>query len=103
MELHVTKENFEKDVLQAEKPVLVDFYATWCGPCKMLAPVVEELAQELEGQATVAKIDIDQEPELAAAYGVMSVPTVMVFHAGKMVDYNVGFAPKAKLRSLLGV
>lgn len=103
MAISITKENFDELVLGAALPVLVDFSATWCGPCKMLAPVVEELAQEVAGKANVYKIDIDEQPELAEKFGVMSVPTVLVFEGGQVKEQSIGFVPKAKLLSLLAL
>ncbi len=102
MAFELTKENFEEVVLTTKEPVLVDFSATWCGPCKMLSPIVEELAQELAGDALICKVDIDQQPEIAQALGIMSVPTVVVFREGQVAGHNVGFAPKAKLLNMLG-
>ncbi len=90
--------NFESEVLKASQPVVVDFSATWCGPCKMLAPVVEELADENAGVAKVGKIDIDANPGTAAKYGVSSIPTIMVFKDGRVVDTLVGLQPKANIQ-----
>lgn len=97
----VTDETFEKEVLASKEPVLVDFYADWCGPCKMLAPVVEELAAEYEGKAAVVKVNVDHSPKTAQAYGVMSIPTVILFQDGKPVNQAVGFQPKANLKAML--
>lgn len=97
MEYTFTKENFEKEVLKSEVPVLVDMFATWCGPCKMMGPVVEEIAGEYEGKAKVGKLDIDQESELAAKYGIMSVPTFLIFKNGEVVDKVIGGVPKEVL------
>ncbi|MCI5622588.1 MULTISPECIES: thioredoxin [Anaerostipes] len=94
MEYTFTKENFEKEVLQSDVPVLVDMFATWCGPCKMMAPVVEEIAKEYEGIAKVGKVDIDQDSDLAARYSIMSVPTFLIFKNGEVVDKVVGGVPK---------
>ena len=80
---HVDKTNFEKDVLQAQLPVMVDFYADWCGPCKMIAPALEELAKEYDGKMTICKLNVDKSPELASEYGVMSIPTLIFFKGGK--------------------
>lgn len=95
--------DFATEVLGSEKPVLVDFFATWCGPCKMLAPVLDELTQEVGDKANVVKVDVDASPDVAADYGVMSVPTLAVFQGGKLVRHAVGALPKARLRALLGV
>lgn len=100
-EIMVTEQNFEAEVLQATQPVLVDFWATWCGPCRMLAPVLEELAEEYEGRVIVGKVNVDEQPALAAQFGIQSIPTVMLFKDGKMVDMLVGFRPKAQLEQLL--
>ena len=83
-EIHLTAENFEKEVLQSEIPVLVDFYAEWCGPCKMLSPVIDEIAKEYEGKAKICRVNVDEEMELAQQYRVMSVPTVLVFKNGQV-------------------
>ncbi len=93
--LHVTDAAFEKVVLKSDKPVLVDFWAAWCGPCRMLGPIVEELAKEYEGKAVIAKVDVDNEQEFAAKYGVRNIPTVLVFKGGEVVEKQVGVASKA--------
>ncbi|MCI5511674.1 MAG: thioredoxin [Eubacterium sp.] len=95
-----TTENFEKEVLQSDVPVLVDFWATWCMPCKMLAPVIEEIAAEADGYK-VGKVDVDQEPELAQKYRIMSIPSIFVFKNGKVAASTVGVQPKAALKELL--
>ncbi|MCI6995827.1 MAG: thioredoxin [Candidatus Fimousia sp.] len=95
-----TTENFEKEVLQSDVPVLVDFWATWCMPCKMLAPVIEEIAAEADGYK-VGKVDVDQEPELAQKYRIMSIPSILVFKNGKVAASTVGVQPKAALKELL--
>lgn len=100
-EIVITKENFEKEVLQSDVPVLVDFWATWCGPCRMLAPVIEEIAKE--GKVKVGKIDVDKEGELAIKFGVMSIPTVMFFENGKPIKTTVGYMSKEQLESELGI
>ncbi len=90
MEYRFTKENFEEEVIKSDVPVLVDFYADWCGPCKMMFPVVEKLAEEFEGKAKVGKVNVDEQEELAARFGVMSIPFFAVIKDGKMVDSNLG-------------
>jgi len=96
-----TDDNFATEVLQSDKPVLVDFWAVWCGPCKMIAPFVEELASELEGKAKVGKLDVDNNQESAIKYGVRSIPTVLIFKGGKVVDTIIGAVPKIQLKQKL--
>lgn len=102
-EIKLTAENFENEVLKADKPVLVDFWAEWCGPCKMLAPVIAEIAEEYEGKLKVAKLNIDEEIALAVKYGIVSIPTVLLFENGEIVKKSVGFAPKENLVEELGI
>ena len=100
--LHLTNDNFEETLKGAgSKPVLVDFFAEWCGPCKMAAPVIEELAEEYDGKAVIAKVDVDAENALAAAHGVMSIPTVIAFVNGEEVERKIGFAGKEGYVSML--
>ena len=98
--IHVTNDTFEQEVLQAKEPVLVDFWATWCGPCQMVAPVLEEIAEEMK-DAKVCKIDVDEQPELAREYRVMSIPTLMVFKDGQAVKREVGAKPKNEILEML--
>ena len=97
----ITKENFEQEVLQSAKPVLLDFWASWCGPCRMLSPVVDEVAEE-HTDVKVGKVNVDEQPELAGQFGVMSIPTLLVFEQGKLVRQAVGARPKASVLDLLG-
>ena len=94
MALEITDANFEELVLKSEKPVLVDFWAAWCGPCRMVGPVIEEISNEYSDKAVVGKVDIDSNQEYAAKYGVRNIPTVLVFHKGEVVTRQVGVAPK---------
>ncbi len=100
MALKITKENFEEEVIRSDKKVLIDFWATWCGPCKMIAPVIEEIATERE-DIKVGKIDVDQEGELAVRFGVMSIPTLVIFENGKEIKRVIGFRTKEELLELL--
>ncbi|MBR3906296.1 MAG: thioredoxin [Clostridia bacterium] len=101
MELKFTKDNFEQLVLQADKPVLVDFWATWCMPCRMLAPTIEEIAEEADGRAYVGKVNVDEEPQLAIQYGVRSIPTLIFFRDGKEVGRMVGVQDKEDIETQL--
>lgn len=103
MAIEITKENFEQVVLNSDKPVIVDFWATWCGPCKMMGPVIDQLSEELAGKVVVGKINVDEQQELAVRYGVMSIPTVVLFRSGKEEKRSVGFVPKAKLLAGFGL
>lgn len=93
----VTDESFEKDVLQAEGPVLVDFWAEWCGPCKQIAPALEQISEELGQQVTVAKLNIEESPTTPSRYGVRGIPTMMLFRGGQMASMKVGAMPKQKI------
>ena len=97
----VNDANFDQTVLQADVPVLVDFWATWCAPCRMVAPVIDELATEYEGKVNFAKLDVDQNPKTASKYSVMSIPTLIIFKKGEPVSHVVGFRPKAELKQSL--
>lgn len=99
--LELTAENFEQEVLKSDKPVLVDFWASWCGPCKMLSPVIEEIADE-HSEIKVGKVNVDEQPELAQKYGVMSIPTVLLIKDGEEVNKSVGAVPKQQLLDLIG-
>ena len=105
MVVTLTDENFEEEVLKADKTVLVDVFATWCGPCRRVAPVIEELANEYEGRAVVGKVDVEEEDELASQFGIRNIPTVLFIKDGQVVDKVVGAMPKAayeeKLQALL--
>ena len=101
MEVTITKNNFEAEVLRSEIPVLVDFWATWCGPCRMLAPVISEIAEEYAGTVKVGKVNVDEEPELAMQFRVDSIPTVMLFREGRLVNTTVGFRPKEQIAAML--
>lgn len=100
-EIIVTEQTFDREVLQSDLPVLVDFWASWCGPCRMLSPFIAQIAEEQAGKAKVCKINVDEQPALAARYGIASIPTVMVFRNGKVANTAVGFRPKAQLEALL--
>ena len=99
-EITVTKANFESEVLNSELPVLVDFWATWCGPCRMLAPTVAEIAEEYAGKVKVCKVNVDDEEELAIRYRINSIPAVLLFREGKVAGQSIGFVPKERLSAL---
>jgi thioredoxin 1 len=100
--IHVTDETFDEVVLNGEKPVLVDFWAPWCGPCRMVAPVLEQIASEREEQIIIAKLNTDENPLIAGRYGIMSIPTIVVFYAGQPVEGTVGAVPYGPLDNWIG-
>ncbi|MBR5708855.1 MAG: thioredoxin [Oscillospiraceae bacterium] len=100
-EITITATNFEDEVLKSDVPVLLDFWASWCGPCRMLAPVIAEIAEEQAGKIKVGKINVDEEPVLASAFKVSIIPTVVVMKDGKVTNVSVGFRPKADIEALL--
>ena len=99
--LNITKENFDKEVLESNEPVLLDFWADWCGPCRMVSPIIDEIAKEVKGQAKVGKINIDEETELAKEYKVMSIPTLILFKNGLLVTQVVGARPLPELEAMI--
>ena len=100
-ELKITRENFENEVMKSNIPVLIDFWAPWCGPCQMMGPIIEQLAEEYEGKAKVGKVNVDEEGELSQAFGVMSIPTIVLVKDGKVVRQAVGARPKAEVEAML--
>ncbi len=100
-EINITNENFKQEVLSADKPVLVDFWAKWCGPCKMLGPVIAEIADENEGKIKVCKVNVDECPELASQYNIASIPTVVLFKDGQVADVSLGYTPKDQLLKMI--
>ena len=100
-ELKITIENFENEVMKSNIPVLIDFWAPWCGPCQMMGPIIEQLAEEYEGKAKVGKVNVDEEGELSQAFGVMSIPTIVLVKDGKVVKQAVGARPKTEVEAML--
>ena len=100
-ELKITRENFENEVMKSDIPVLIDFWAPWCGPCRMMGAIIEQLAEEYEGKAKVGKVNVDEEGELSQAFGVMSIPTIVLIKDGKVVKQAVGARPKAEVEAML--
>lgn len=101
MAVEITDANFEDVVLKSDKPVLVDFWAEWCGPCRMVGPIVEELASDYDGKAVVGKVNVDENQEISMKYGIRNIPTLLVFKGGEIVDKQVGVAPKTVLSGKL--
>ncbi len=101
MALEITASNFEELVMNADKPVLVDFWAEWCGPCRMIGPIVEEMANTYEGKAVIGKVNVDDQGEIAAKFGIRSIPTILLFKGGEVVDKVVGAVPQAQLEAQL--
>lgn len=101
MALQITDSNFEETVLKSDKPVLVDFWAEWCGPCRMVGPIVEEISNEYQGKAVVGKVDVDNNPNISMQFGIRNIPTLLIFKGGKVVDKQVGAVPKDVLTKKL--
>ena len=102
MEIKLTKDNFKETVMEADQPVLIDFWATWCGPCKMIAPIIAEIAEE-RNDIVVCKVNVDEEEELSAQFGISSIPTLVVIKNGKVTAKSVGYRPKAEILNLLAM
>lgn len=100
-ELKITRENFENEVMKSDIPVLIDFWAPWCGPCRMMGPIIEQMADEYEGKVKVGKVNVDEEGELSQAFGVMSIPTIVLVKDGKIVKQAVGARSKAEVEAML--
>lgn len=102
-EIILTKDNFEQEVLISDIPVIVDFWAVWCGPCKMIAPIIEEIAKEYEGKVKVCKVNVDDEPEIAIKFGIVSIPTILLFDGGEIKNTSIGYKTKDQLIHELGL
>ena len=101
MEVVITTDNFENEVLKSDLPVLVDFWATWCGPCRMIAPVIEEIARDYEGKIKVGKVNVDEEEGLAVKFGISSIPTLLLFKGGEVVKKTLGYMPKEEVERFI--
>ena len=99
--VHLTDDTFDETIKNAKGPVLVDFWAAWCGPCKIIGPLLDQLAGEMSGQATIAKVNVDENGDLSARFGIRSIPTLLVFKDGRLVDHTIGALPKEHLRGLV--
>ena len=101
-EINLTKQNFKEEVIDSKETVLVDFFATWCGPCMMLAPILKEIAEQYEGKVKVGKVNVDEQNELAEEYQISSIPTIILFEQGKVVNKVIGFRTKEELKKIMG-
>ncbi len=101
MEIKLTKDNFEAEVINSNIPVLVDFWAAWCGPCRMIAPVIESIAEKFDGRIKVGKVNVDEEPEISLEYNIASIPTVMIFKNGEEISKSIGYSDEAEIEQLV--